>query len=232
MVDKKLLPSGPHQYPGVVKNVFKFIYKKTGFPYRGLIYYMVTRYEGGEYWSTTLREIFQETYNIRVGIGSYGCFRPIAIPNGTVIGNYCSFAENVRFIGSNHPQDHVSTHPMFCIPSLGYVNQEKVARSTTTVGHDVWIGWNSLILSNCRQIGTGAIVAAGSVVTTDVEPYTVMAGVPAKPIRQRFRDEIICKLLDSRWFLLSPLELGQIVDASADPETFLLKLDELRKVNI
>ncbi len=190
--------------------------------------FLVTRYEEGEYWSTTLREIFSEIHGIQIGIGSYGCFRPDAFPRGTVIGNYCSIAANVRFIGSNHPIDFASTHPMFYYPSLGFVDREKITRNNTVVGHDVWIGYNSLILANCRQIGTGAVIAAGSVVTRDVEPYTIIAGVPAKPIKKRFSNEIAEELTESEWYLLNPDDLAKIASEVKDPSKFLLALKTLR----
>jgi acetyltransferase-like isoleucine patch superfamily enzyme len=228
-VNDKLVYSTQHQYPRIIREILKLIYKKSGFPFRGLIYYLVTKFEGGEYWSTTLREIFSEVHEIHVGIGSYGCFRPIEIPKGTIIGNYCSIAENVRFIGSNHPISYASTHPMFYISSLGSVDRERVIRTTTLVGHDVWIGYNSLVLSSCFSIGTGAIIAAGSIVTDDVEPYLVVAGVPAKPIKKRFSSEIMQKLLESQWFLLNPLELSQIANTIDDPEKFVLQVEKLRE---
>jgi virginiamycin A acetyltransferase len=220
----------PHQLPKPMKNTYKLIYKQAGYPIRGLIYYLVTKYEGGECWSTTLREIFKEVYNIQVGIGSYGCFRPTALPDGTVIGNYCSIAENVRFISYNHPTGSASTHPLFYFPPLGFVKEESISRTRTIVGHDVWIGWNSLILSNCRQIGTGAIIGAGSIVMSDIEPYSIVAGVPAKLVKQRFSDEIISRLLESQWFLLSPEQLAQIVDAVSDTDHFIMQVENLRKV--
>ena len=71
--------------------------------------------------------------------------------------------------------------------------------SSCIIGNDVWIGANASVLRNVK-IGDGAIVAAGAVVTKDVEPYTVVAGIPAKPIKNRFDDETICRLLKIKWW--------------------------------
>ena len=68
-----------------------------------------------------------------------------------------------------------------------------------TIGHDVWIGHAAVILPGVR-IGTGAVVGAAAVVTKDVEPYQVVAGVPARPLRSRFSDTVIDRILRSRWW--------------------------------
>lgn len=66
----------------------------------------------GEYWSCSLRRIFQKYYGVSIGIGSYGCFDPVRFPSGTVIGNYCSIAAGVRYLNANHPLDKFTTHAM------------------------------------------------------------------------------------------------------------------------
>ena len=74
--------------------------------------------------------------------------------------------------------------------------------SKTKIGNDVWIGHNVIILSGIT-IGDGAILAAGSIITKDVEPYTIVAGNPAKTIRKRFSENVIIELLDFKWWDLS-----------------------------
>ena len=74
------------------------------------------------------------------------------------------------------------------------------------MGHDVWIGANVIVLDGI-QIGNGAVIAAGAIVTRNVEPYEIVGGVPAKTIKKRFDDETINKLLESKWWLMSPNEL-------------------------
>jgi acetyltransferase-like isoleucine patch superfamily enzyme len=82
------------------------------------------------------------------------------------------------------------------------------------IENDVWIGSQALILQNVR-IHNGAIVAAGAVVTKDVAPYTIVGGVPAKPIRRRFEDDTIDALLKSRWWELPLEELVKCKDIFA-----------------
>ena len=72
---------------------------------------------------------------------------------------------------------------------------------------DVWIGLNAIITCGCKRIGRGAIIGAGSIVTKDVEPYTIVGGSPAKVIRKRFDEERIKKLEVSRWWEKTPEQL-------------------------
>lgn len=127
-------------------------------------------------------------------------------PEKLVIGRYCAIATGARFImaGGNHLMTGVSTFP-FTI--FGGEWAERTAdllqgietRGDTVVGNDVWIGYNALVMPGVR-IGDGAIVATGAVVTADVEPYTIVGGNPAKPIKRRFDDADIALLLDAAWW--------------------------------
>jgi acetyltransferase-like isoleucine patch superfamily enzyme len=119
------------------------------------------------------------------------------------IGSYCSISPGVRFLlGGEHQINSVSTYP-FKVKCFGY-EREAGSKGDIVVSDDVWIGTNAIICSGVN-IGQGAIVAAGAVVTKDVEPYAIVAGNPAKVIKYRFDEEIrekllktdICKLFDS-----------------------------------
>jgi len=122
-----------------------------------------------------------------------------------IIGRFCAIARGVRFImnGANHRMSGFSTYP-FNIFAAGW---ERVTpapdqlpfRGDTVVGNDVWIGYEAMVMPGVR-IGDGAIVAARSVVTSDVEPYTIVGGNPARPLRRRFDDETIAELLAIRWW--------------------------------
>ena len=122
------------------------------------------------------------------------------------LGRYCSIASGVRFLGANHPIDHFSTSAIFYNKSLGY-DVKDVKRHDLIIEDDVWIGLNVCITCGCKRIGRGAIIGAGSVVTKDVEPYTIVGGVPAKVIRKRFDDDRIAQLEASKWWKKDPKQL-------------------------
>lgn len=122
------------------------------------------------------------------------------------IGRYCSFGPNVRYFGANHPIHYGTMTPYFYRKEWGF-EVEDVDRKTLNIGNDVWLGYNSIILSSCEYIGNGAIVAAGSVVTHNVEPYSIVAGAPAKVVKDRFTKEVIDKLEESKWWEMTPEQL-------------------------
>jgi virginiamycin A acetyltransferase len=122
-----------------------------------------------------------------------------------VIGKFCALARGVKFImnGANHKLDGFSTYP-FQIFGNGW---EKVMpqpgelpyKGDTVIGNDVWMGYEATIMPGI-QVGDGVIIAAKSVVVSHVLPYTVVGGNPARPIRQRFDDEVIQSLLAIAWW--------------------------------
>lgn len=157
--------------------------------------------------STWLRKYFSDKLNIHVGLYSYGCFDTKRIPGGTTIGRYCSFSPTCYLFNGNHGIDFLCLHPYAYNPSLGLVDRETIERSRCSVGDDVWIGHNAIILPSVSKIGRGSIIAAGSVVTKDVEPYSVVAGAPAKKIRMRFDDKTIEAIEKTGWWNWSKDEL-------------------------
>jgi len=123
------------------------------------------------------------------------------------IENFCSIGPNVQVGLAPHPsRTFISTYPAFYSHSnegcpLRF-REDKIFDDSipkTSIGNDVWIGAN-VIIPGGVQIGTGAIVAAGSVVVKDVLPYSVMGGNPAGIVRFRFSDEEIKMLLESEWW--------------------------------
>ncbi|EOT2959482.1 CatB-related O-acetyltransferase [Clostridium perfringens] len=109
-----------------------------------------------------------------------------------IIGNYVSIANDVKFIlGGNHRYDILSTYPFKV--KLGVNNIEAYSNGKIEICDDVWIGMNSMIMSGVT-IGRGAVVAAGSVVTKNVEPYSIVGGNPCKLIKYRFDKELIKKV--------------------------------------
>jgi acetyltransferase-like isoleucine patch superfamily enzyme len=164
--------------------------------------------EGGQAFSLSLRKYYIDKYNINVGYGSYGgCFNYKYIPAGTVFGNYCSIAQEVKIFRANHPLDYFTLHPIFYNPVMGYVNKDMLKRPPLNIGHDVWIGSSSIILPSVKNIGNGSIIGAGSIVTKDVPPYAVVAGNPAKLIKMRFSQDVIDQIENSQWWNLNKEDL-------------------------
>lgn len=121
----------------------------------------------------------------------------------TNIGKFCSIASNVTIGGGSHPFDWVSTSPVFYsgrnIFKSNFSNTDYNPFKTTTIGNDVWIGSNTIVKSGV-QVGDGAIIGMGSVVTKDVEPYAIVAGNPARFIRSRFANKTVNELLQKKWW--------------------------------
>lgn len=122
-----------------------------------------------------------------------------------VIGKFCALARGVKFImnGANHKLSGFSTYP-FQIFGNGWErvmpqSDELPFKGDTIVGNDVWIGYEAVIMPGVK-IGDGAIIAAKSVVTSNVLPYTIVGGNPANILRQRFSDETIKILVDIAWW--------------------------------
>lgn len=142
---------------------------------------------------------------IAIGRGTYGVsrntFHGLSPKAPVEIGNFCSIATDARiFCQAGHPTHLPSTFPFRTLmtnPAGG--NQDAVTRGPVRIGHDVWIGAAALVLDGVT-IGTGAVVAAGAVVTRDVPPYAIVAGNPARIIRHRFPPEIVAELLEIAWW--------------------------------
>lgn len=120
------------------------------------------------------------------------------------IGKFCSISWNVSIGGANHDYERVTTHAFLYSNDYEFLNGRtgyNRFENKCVIGNDVWIAAN---VSICRGVvvGDGAVIAAGAVVTKDVEPYTIVAGVPAKPIKKRFSDDVINILLESQWWNL------------------------------
>lgn len=162
---------------------------------------LILRLENGQLYSQTLRQIFRDYHGVDIGLYTHGgCFEPWAMDRHTTIGRYCSIAFGVRTMNRNHPLEFKSTHALFFNPVLGHCKQDNLEYVPLSVGNDVWIGANALILPHTRVIGDGAVIAAGAVVNKDVPPYAVVVGNPARVVRFRFSKEVIERLLASRWW--------------------------------
>lgn len=144
--------------------------------------------------------------------------------NTRSIGRFCSIAYNVKTGLGNHPTNWVSTHPFAYERKYGFVETgrsfEEQTTQQSTIGHDVWIGANSTILAGVN-IGHGAIVGAHSLVISDVLPYSIVVGTPARHIRFRFGQETIDQLLKSEWWNKDFDFLKERVHLMNDPQKFL-----------
>lgn len=122
-----------------------------------------------------------------------------AVKGKIKIGRFSSIAQNVSIQEFNHkmltPTTYAINHFFFTHNFMDDVT----SKGDVILAEDVWVGSNVVILSGVK-IGRGAIIAAGSVVTKDVAPYSIVGGVPAKVIKMRFSDEVIKKIENSRWW--------------------------------
>ncbi len=158
--------------------------------------------------------------NIRVGRYSYysgyyhghafdDCARYLGhgddVQDKLIVGSFCSIGSGASFImagNQGHRHDWLSTFPFFYVteePAFAGAQDGYRPAGDTVVGNDVWIGSEAMILAGVR-IGHGAVIGSRALVTRDVEPYTVVGGNPARPIRKRFTDEEIERLLELAWW--------------------------------
>jgi len=154
-------------------------------------------------------------FGTRIGkacsIGRYSYIMPPCHLEHVSIGNFCSIAEGVKFLNKQHNISAFSSFPFSARLQMHGVDfppmfEERIHKGNINVEHDVWIGTGAVIMGGV-SIGSGAVIAAGSVVTKDVAPYAIMAGVPARKIRSRFSDEAISQLLNSQWWTWSLAEI-------------------------
>ena len=121
-----------------------------------------------------------------------------------IIGKFCMIASDVKFImnGANHLSNAISTYP-FAVFGNGWENAMEGKtypnKGNIEIGNDVWIGYNATIMAGVK-IGDGAIIATNSTVVSDVEPYTIVGGNPAREIKKRFSPEIVERLLKLQWW--------------------------------
>lgn len=164
---------------------------------------LILKFEGGHYYSATLRRIFAHYHKVVVGMYSYGdCFVPGALPAGSEVGRYVSIASALRVFARNHPTTWLSMHPFFYNAQLGIVARDLIPIGKLWIGDDAWIGDRVTITPGCSRIGIGAVVGAGSVVTRDVPDFAVVAGNPARLIRFRFPENTRDAIIKSQWWSL------------------------------
>lgn len=168
------------------------------------------------------QEKFKAAYpNYSLGIGTYGF--PFIHDDGEGgllrIGAYCSISSEVQiFLGKNHRMDWISTYPFPAFfKEACHIREFNTSKGDIIIGNDVWLCANSIILSGVK-IGDGAVIGAGAVVSHNVEPYSVVAGNPAKHVRWRFDEATRLALLEVRWWDWPISELLSIMDIICSAE--------------
>lgn len=132
-----------------------------------------------------------------------------------IIGKFCQIASGVEFVmnDANHQMNAVSTFPFYTLEGWKMDAPDAADmpfKGNTVIGNDVWIGQNAVILPGVH-IGDGAIIGANSVVGSDIDPYTIVVGNPAKPLRKRFDAELIELLLRFKWWDKSIDEINELI---------------------
>jgi acetyltransferase-like isoleucine patch superfamily enzyme len=168
------------------------------------------------------RDVMKQ-HDVEIGEYTYGLPEVVSYPGRKLkIGKFCSIAVGVKIIlGGNHPIRYVSTYPFGAflddwpmapplIPAVSEADQWG-SKGDVTIGNDVWIGFNAIILSGVT-IGDGAVIGAYAVVASNVEPYTIVAGNPARLTRRRFDEETVRRLLELRWWDWPPEKIDAKVN--------------------
>ena len=150
-----------------------------------------------------------------------------------IIGKFCQIASGVEFImnGANHQMNAVSTFPFYTLEGWEQnppSQNDLPIKGDTIIGNDVWIAQNATILPGVH-IGDGAIIGANSVVGSDIDPYTIVVGNPAKPIRKRFNEELIDIMEKLKWWDKSIEEINSLIPLLTSSDLDMVK-EELSKL--
>lgn len=145
------------------------------------------------------------------------------------IGSFCSISNNVKIGGGRHPIEWVGMSPVFYYGrdsvKAKFSTHQREAMKKTIIEHDVWIG-EGVIIKAGITIGNGSIVGMGSIVTRDVEDYSIVAGNPAREIRKRFDEQTINKLLEIKWWNFSDEQLYKYAKFFTNPAEFIREVEK------
>lgn len=162
--------------------------------------------------------------DVNIGSGSYtGTNTIIKQAN---IGKYSSISWNVSIGGLNHPYNNISMYSTYWYKRVFNIDvPDKEQFKTVQIGNDVWIGSGAIVLCGIN-IGDGAVIGAGSVVTKDIPPYSIVVGNPARVIKKRFSQEIIDGLLKIKWWDWTEQKIIDNIDVLRNPPS----IDELKRL--
>ena len=164
-------------------------------------------------------------------VGDYCYLQEYVSLLNTDMGRFTAIAAMVRIGAPNHPYERVSQHRFTYTPEYYWPTQARDAQfflrrgaDRCRIGNDVWMGHGAIVLPGVA-VGDGAVVAAGAVVTRNVEPYTIVAGVPARPIKRRFERALAARLQALAWWDWSHDKLEASVEdfRALTPEAFVAK---------
>jgi acetyltransferase-like isoleucine patch superfamily enzyme len=148
------------------------------------------------------------------------------------IGAFCSIADGVDiFLGGEHRVDWATTYPFTALwEDARHIEGHPKTKGDVVIGNDVWIGSGAVIMSGVH-IGDGAVVGARAVVSTDIEPYAIYAGNPARKVRNRFDNGIIEQLLRLEWWNFDDSEIKQLLPLmlSKEIDAFLHEANRVKK---
>lgn len=166
-------------------------------------------------------------------LGAYSYVQAGSRLNCADVGPFCAIAAGVTVGLAAHPMSLVSVSPVFYddrqpLPEF-FVQQPlfQVSMPRTTIGADVWIGQGAMVKAGVH-IGVGAVVGAGAVVTKDIAPYAIVAGIPGRELRKRFAPQVVEQLLDSRWWELDSATLKRLAPQFEQPEQFCARIRDQR----
>lgn len=152
--------------------------------------------------------------NVEIGEFTYGSpqIYSYSLSERLKIGKFCSIGDNISImLSGNHRDDWCTTYPFnVFMDEFSYIKGHPASKGDVIIGNDVWIGNDATIMSGVT-IGDGSIIAANACVTKDVSPYTIVGGVPAKKIRDRFDEETTRQLLEIKWWDGEPELIYQAV---------------------
>jgi acetyltransferase-like isoleucine patch superfamily enzyme len=170
--------------------------------------------------------------SLKMGVHTYGDILITSYDGEVIVGKFCSLASGVQAVFLlDHHTDWITTYP-FCIKwVLPDVGRQEKHQEGITVGNDVWIGANVILLGGAN-IQDGAVIGAYSVVSGQIPPYTVAVGNPARPVKKRFSDKEIKELLEIKWWDWPEDKIKKFAKplSSGDIKNFIREIKEYEDV--